>query len=169
MGTPPFVPWPWQPDQILDVEPVKRQVEKGRVVYLPEVKPSVEKPSAVPMTSEYWHLPVNWEELVDAVIWAGGEDPQLRVEAPLTITAELLQQENEGRLLLHLINYGAEKNPEVKDVKITLGLRERKAKKVFTLSPDGEEIGSLEFQENDAGIGFTVPSMQTYSLVVVEL
>ena len=166
---PPFVPWPWQPEGILPIEPVKRQVGEGRVVYVPEVKPSVEKPSAVPMTSQYWHLPVNWEELKKVVIWAGGEDPLLQVEAPLTVTAELLRQEQQSRLLLHLVNYGAAENPLVKDVKITLGLRGKQAKKVFTLSPDGEEISSLEFQTSDSGIGFTVPRLQTYSLVVVEL
>ena len=166
---PAYVPWPWQPDGILPIKPVKHQVGKGRVVYLPEVKPSVEKPTGAPMTSEYWHLPINWEELVDAVAWAGREDPLLEVEAPLTVTAELLRQKQQSRLLLHLINYGAAGNPFVKDVKIKLGLRGKQAKKVFTLSPDGEENSSLEFRASDSGIGFTVPRLQTYSLVVVQL
>ena len=166
---PAYVPWPWQPDGILPIKPVKHQVGKGRVVYLPEVKPSVEKPTGAPMTSEYWHLALNWEELVDAVAWAGREDPLLEVEAPLTVTAELLRQKKQSRLLLHLINYGAAENPFVKDVKIKLGLRGKQAKKVFTLSPDGEESSSLEFRASDSGIGFTVPRLQTYSLVVVQL
>ena len=169
VGRPTFVPWPWQPDAILEIEPVRRELGKGRVVYLPEVKPTVEKPAGAPMTSQYWHLPVNWQELVDAVVWAGEGDPLLQVEAPLTVTAELLRQENEGRLLLHLVNYGAEKNPSVTNVKVRLALRGKEARKVFTLTPDGGEIPSLEFQTDNSRISFTVPTLQIYTLVVVEL
>ena len=37
---------------------------KGRVVYIPEIQPSIPKPLTVAMTSQYWKLPVNWKELL---------------------------------------------------------------------------------------------------------
>ncbi len=87
---PEFVPWPPRPEAILAIDPVRRREGEGRVVYLPEVNPAVEKPATEPMTSRYWHLPVNWKELVESVRWAGGDVPLVEIEGPLTVTAELL-------------------------------------------------------------------------------
>ena len=165
---PEFVPWPRRPEAILAIDPVRRRVGEGRVAYLPEVKPAVEKPAAEPMTSRYWHLPVNWPELVDSVRWAGGGDPLLKVEGPLTVTAELLSQERENRLLLHLVNYGMKENPVVRDLQIDLRSGEGEVRKVYTLSPDGGENPGLEFAAEGNRIRFTLPRLETYALVVIQ-
>ena len=166
---PEFVPWPRRPEAILAIDPVRRRVGEGRVAYLPEVKPAVEKPAAEPMTSRYWHLPVNWPELVDSVRWAGGGDPLLKVEGPLTVTAELLSQERENRLLLHLVNYGMKENPVVRNLQIDLRSGEGEVRKVYTLSPDGGENPGLEFVAEGNRIRFTLPRLETYTLVVIQL
>ena len=166
---PEFVPWPPRPEAILAIDPVRRHVGEGRVVYLPEVRPAVEKPAAEPMTSRYWHLPVNWPELVESVRWAGGGDPLLKIEGPLTVTAELLGQKRENRLLLHLINYGMEENPVVRNLRIDLRSGEGEVRKVYTLSPDGGEIDGLEFVAEGDRIRFTLPRLETYTLVVIQL
>ncbi len=169
VGAPEFVPWPRRPEAILAIDPVRRRVGDGRVVYLPEVKPAVEKPAAEPMTSRYWHLPVNWPELVDSVRWAGGGDPLLEIEGPLTVTAELLSQERENRLLLHLVNYGMEEDPVVRNLQIDLRSGQGEVRKVYTLSPDGGENPGLEFVAEGNRIRFTLPRLETYTLVVIQL
>ena len=58
--------------------PARRQSGAGRVVYIPEVKPAIEKPLGARMTYQYWKLPLNWREIVDSVRWAYGCDPQFR-------------------------------------------------------------------------------------------
>ena len=163
------MPWPPRPEAILAIDPVRRREGEGRVVYLPEVKPAVEKPATEPMTSQYWHLPINWEELVESVRWAGGNDPLLEVEAPLTVTAELLRQERENRLLLHLVNYGMKENQLVRDLQINLRSGTGTVRKIYTLSPDGGEISDLEFRAEGNRIRCTLPRLETYTLVVIQL
>ena len=165
---PEFVPWPPRPEAILGIDPVRRRSGEGRVVYVPEVKPAVEKPATEPMTSQYWQLPVHWKELVESVRWAGGGDPLLEVKGPLTVTAELLSQERENRLLLHLINYGMEANPVVRDLQIDLRPGEGTVRRVDTLSPDGGEVSDLEFRVEGNRIRFTLPRLETYTLVVIQ-
>ena len=93
----------------------------------------------------------------------------MEVEGPLTVTAELLRQEQENRLLLHLVNYGREEHPLVTDLQITLKSGEGEVRKVYTLSPDGGEIPDLEFQAEENRVRFTLPRLETYTLVVIQL
>lgn len=106
---------------------------------------------------------------MDSVRWAGGGDPLLRVEGPLTVTAELLSQERENRLLLHLVNYGMKENPVVRNLRIDLRSGEGEVRKVYTLSPDGGENPGLEFVAEENRIRFTLPRLETYTLVVIQL
>jgi hypothetical protein len=148
--------------------PIRNRVAKGRVVYIPEVKPSIPRPPDEPMTSRYWKLPVNWAELIDSVKWAAGRDLSLEVQAPLTVTAELLHQKEAGALVVHLINYDAARHPSVKDIRIRLDAQKiGKVKQVFLHSPDIEEVHSLPFIEMEGKVRFSVPSLETYGIVTV--
>src|SRR6266568_2239882 len=71
--TAPLWHGPSTPEDILTTGPVRNTVGRGRVVYLPEVKTDAEKPPTTAMTSEYWKLPFNEEELTAAVKWAAGQ------------------------------------------------------------------------------------------------
>ena len=129
----------WQgqdaPETVLNVGTIRHDVGSGRLAYVAEVKPAIGKPPAVPMTYEYWKLPENWEGLVDAVQWAAGGQMTLEVEAPLTVTAELLRQPETGKLLLHLINYHADRTPVVQNINVRLRKSEG-SKDFVVLSPD---------------------------------
>jgi hypothetical protein len=138
------------------------------VVYIPEVKPSIPRPPDAPMTSRYWKLPVNWAELIDGVKWAAGHDLSLEVQAPLTVTAELLHAKPAGVLALHLINYDAARRPSVKDIRIRLDAQKvGKVQQVLLHSPDVEKVLTLPFLETEGQVRFSVPSLETYSLVTV--
>lgn len=160
---------PWRgvtrPEDVLRIDPVRRTFENGRVVYLPEVKPAIEKPPTVPMTNQYWKLPANWEGLVDAVRWATGGRPTLEVEAPLTVTAELFRQLETGRLLLHLINYDVERTPEVKDIQVRVRGPE-KVKEIVLLSPDGA-AEKLTPTIKGGVLAFSISRLKGYSVAVI--
>jgi hypothetical protein len=148
--------------------PIRSGWMKGRVVYIPEVKPSIPRPIDEPMTSKYWKLPVNWAELIGSVQWAAGRGLSLEVQAPLTITAELLHQKEAGALVLHLINYDAARHPSVKDIHVRLETRKiGKVKQVSLSSPDLEEVHSLPFSETGDQVRFSVPLLETYNIVTV--
>src|SRR5690606_29951188 len=52
---------------IVPAGPKEINFGKGRVVYLPSVKPAIEKPAAAPMTSQYWKLALNHKDIIQSV------------------------------------------------------------------------------------------------------
>ncbi len=150
--------------------PERRQEGKGRVAYLPEVQAAIEKPPAVPMTSQYWKLPRNWEELIAAVRWAAGGDLPLEVKAPLTVTAELLEQKERGRLLVHLVNYDVARRAEAGRIEVSVRLPAGKSlDQVFALSPEETGPRPLAATVRNGRVLFALPRLGLYSLVVVAL
>lgn len=165
---------PWhgasEPEDLLKTDPARNIVGGGRVVYLPEVKPAVEKPPTAPMTSAYWKLPVNQQELIEAVKWAAGQGLSLEVKAPATVTAELIEQKQKGELVLHLLNYDVARTPSVTNIEVSLQLPQgKKVKNVSLLSPDEETAGTLPVTARDGRASFVVPRLETYDLVVIQL
>jgi hypothetical protein len=153
------------PETVLNIAPVRRQIGTGRVVYIAEVKPALEKPSTVPMSSRYWKLPKNWEELRESVRWAAGGQLTLEVEAPPTVTAELLRQPETGMLTLHLINYDLDRTPKVEGIHVRLrGPKE--VKTLSILSPDQKAL-TTAFTIRDGVLAFTFPNLEAYSVAVI--
>jgi hypothetical protein len=157
------------PEDILIMPVLRREVGKGRVVYIPEVIPSVPKPPTVAMTSRYWKLPVNWKELVESVRWASYDNLSVNIQAPLTVTMELNLKEDESALILHLVNFDS-RNPSVKNIKVDVQIPEgKRILKVTLLTPDGRNDEDLQFKEKGSRIVFTIPLLTTYDLVVLNL
>jgi hypothetical protein len=157
------------PEDILNVPSQKKQVGKGRVVYIPEIKPSYPKPATIAMTSRYWKLPVNLKELTESVKWASGNNLSLNIKAPLTVTMELTQKEDKGTLILHLVNYDSG-TPSVKNIKVDIQEPEgKKVTQITVITPDGRNDEILSFKEGDRRIEFTVPQLSIYDLVVMKL
>ena len=122
------------------------------------------------MTSAYWKLPVNYEELIAGVKWAAGGRLSLEVKAPPTVAAELLEQKQKGELLVHLLNYDVERTSSVADIEVSVELpRGRKVKSASLLSPDEAEAQNLPVTLRDGRGEFVVPRLQTYDLAVIQL
>ncbi len=156
-------------EDILDIPVKKSEVGKGRVVYIPEVQPSVPKPSTVNMTSRYWKLPINSKDLLESVKWASGNNLSLIIEAPLTVTMELNQKVDKSALILHLLNYDYMKS-SVRNIKVDVQVPEgKKVSQVTVMTPDGLDDEVLQFKENGKRVAFTVPQLSVYDLVVLKL
>ena len=156
----------------LEIAPVQNRIGQGRASYIPAVKPAIEKPPAVSMTSQYWKLPLNWEELIEQVRWARGGRFSLEVEAPETLAVVAEQQEQVGRdrRLVHLLNYAATQAARVSNVKVEVELpRGKQVREVRLLTPDGKESTTVASQVADGRAHFTIPQLETYSLAVLEL
>ena len=157
-------------DQFPATGPVLNEIGRGRVAYIPEIKPAIEKPMGARMTSQYWKLPVNWREVVETVRWAARGDFSLQVNAPLTVIAEPMVQRQTKKLLVHLVNYNVAANPEVSnlDVKFQLPAGASVAK-VTLLSPDRANVVTLPHNSMGGVLAFTVPRLATYDLTVIQL
>jgi hypothetical protein len=158
------------PEEPIMANPVREQIGRGRVAYLPLIEPSVKKPTTSRMSSQYWKLPVNWTELIAAVQWAAGDDLSLDVKAPMAVTAELMHQTSSEDLLVHLLNYDVAKIPVVTDIEVTVKIPEgRKVQHVILLTPDGNERSVLDYIFRNGRARFIVPRLHVYNLLVVQL
>ena len=147
----------------------RNQVGQGRAAYIAAVEPAVPKPPAAPATSQYWKLPRNWEDIVAAVRWAAGGTFSAEVKGPLTVTAEVLERKGGGELQVHLINFDAARTPEVKGIPVSLALPPGKQAEVSLLSPDQDKPQPLACAVKAGRAEFTVPSLKTYGVAVVQL
>jgi hypothetical protein len=124
------------------------------------------------MTSEYWKLPLNWEDLVEQVRWAAGGTLSLEVEAPGTtaVVAEHAQQVGRNRCLIHLLNYDSARGSAVNNVMVDVELPEgAQTRQVSLLTPDSEQAASRALSEVENGrLRFTVPVLKVYTLAVVD-
>jgi hypothetical protein len=161
-----------EPEKDLEITPVRNRVGQGRVVYLPSVNPAIRKPPAVPMSSPYWKLPLNWQEMIEAVRWAAGGSFSLEVEAPktLAVTAEFLQQPARNRRLVHLLNYASPQGSTVSNIRVEVELPEAtQVRQAKMLSPDGGEPFTIPSQTAQNRARFMVPRLNTYTMAVLDL
>lgn len=142
----------------------------GRAAYVSEVRPTIQNPPGARMTSQYWKLPVNWQELVDVVRWAAGGRLSLEVQAPLNVVAELVEQKKQGRFVLHLLNYDVARVEHVRDIQVELAIPDGKSVAgVSIFTPDGPSVHNLAHQIGGGRLRFTVPAVETYAFVVVQM
>tara|TARA_R110002050_G_scaffold91784_6_gene192538 strand:+ start:25447 stop:27612 length:2166 start_codon:yes stop_codon:yes gene_type:complete len=164
----------WQGQSVrelrLNVPVAHNQIGKGRVVYMPEVKPGIVKPETAPMTSDFWKLPLNWEEVIESVKWAAFNDLSIDVNAPQTVTMELTKKNDNSGLMLHLVNYDTDRDSLVKNIEINLRVPEGKnVKDVRLFSPDGDIDIGINYHTNIDKVNFTIPQLETYNLIVIQL
>jgi hypothetical protein len=140
------------------------------VVYIPEIKPAIEKPAGARMTSEYWKLPLNWQEIVHSVRWAAGGGFSLEVNAPRTVVTEPMKQAHTNKLLVHLLNYDVARIPSVSNIDVKFRLPNgASVANVTLLSPDRAGVQALPYRVVDGAVAFTVPLLATYDLAVIQL
>jgi hypothetical protein len=156
-------------EDILKIAIQRNLYREGRVVYIPEIQPSIPKPPTVAMSGRYWKLPVNLKDLIESVKWASGNSLSLNIEAPLSVTMELIQKEDKGALILHLLNYDSG-TPSVKNIKVDVQVPGgKKVTQVTVLTPDGRSDEIVQFIEKGNRILFIVPKLMVYDMVVMKL
>jgi len=156
-------------ESVLTIPVQKNIMGKGRVVYISEFQPAIQKPLTVPMASQYWKLPVNWNELLGSVKWASGNNLSLNIQAPLSVTMELVQKNDSSAMILHLLNFDYMNSP-VKDIKVDLKVPEaNRVTQVTVLTPDGSNDEIIKFKEDEKRVIFTVPRLTIYNMIVIKL
>jgi len=152
-------------------KPVRRTWGKGRVAYIPQVRPTIAPPPPqmnYSFTNRYWKLPVNHEELLAAVKWAAGEKLSVSVYGPPPLTAELVRQPADNSYLLHLLNFdGAKPAENIRiDFPVPAGY---KLREVLLDNPDGNGAHALAFKSAGNIASLVVPKLRLYGLVVFRL
>ena len=143
---------------------------KGLGIHVAEVKPAVKKPLGVRMSSPYWTLPLNASELVDAVKRAAHGRLSLEVAAPRYVVAEPQRQPSANRLLVHLLNYDADRSPIVHGIQVSLALPPgARVRSVDLLAPGQSAPVKVPHQAAAGRVAFTVPELNVYRLATIQL
>jgi hypothetical protein len=156
---------------ILAGAPTRKQFGQGRVVYLPGIAFDGAMPAAEPYFTigpEFWKRPKNWRELLDAVAWAAQGDIPLQVTGPDFLGANLVEQPEKNRRLVHLVNYNVRVTPTIENIQLKCAVPEGKtAKAVMLYSIQSEAGDALKFSAQEGNAVFTIPRLDTYCIAVV--
>jgi hypothetical protein len=151
-------------------KPVRGEYKEGRVVYLPSVDfdgPLPEFRNFFAVDDRFWKTPKNAAALTDAVRWAARDRLPVEVAGPGYLVANLVEQSENRRLMLHLVNYNSRKEASLDPIQATFRLPDGRIVKQATFySPDSAAPQVLAGTGSERGITFTVP-IKTYSILVV--
>jgi hypothetical protein len=151
--------------------PVRKVFGQGRVVYFPGLEFDGPLPPPEPYFSigtAFWKRPKNWKELVDAVSWAAQGDVPLQVSGPDFLGANLVEQPERRRRLVHLVNYNTSSPPSIENIEVKCAIPEGKpAAAVRLYSADIDMYDTLNFQMQGSEALFTVPKLNAYCMVAV--
>jgi glycosyl hydrolase family 42 (putative beta-galactosidase) len=144
----------------------RKEVAKGRVVYFPAVQydgPVPEHADYFEIGSRFWKLPKNWMEITESVRWAARNEIPATITGPLYLVANVVDQPEKRRRMIHLVNYNSGKVPEIAGVRVTCRLPDGAVPKEVTLySPDLNAPRTLPPANTIA-----VPPVKVYSVVAV--
>ena len=140
-------------------------------MYVPGIEFDGALPTAEPYFTigpEFWKRPKNWRELLDAVAWAAKGDIPLQVDGPDFLAANLVEQPEKQRRLVHLVNYDPKKTPFIENIAVKCTVPEGKpatAVTLYSIDSDGGE--AINFRMQGANAVFSIPRLNTYCIAVV--
>jgi hypothetical protein len=153
----------------------RKQVERGRVFYLPSLKFDGRLPEFGPyfkVDARFWKNPANARQFLEGIAWARKGEASVHVEGPRHLVAnaaELAAMGSSGRLTtVHLVNYTSHQGPAEN---VTIACRnpgKSRAVSVNLYSPDLTDKQKLEASARGGLTVFKVPRVKTYAIAAVE-
>jgi hypothetical protein len=160
-----------QVDRFAPAESRRKRYGQGRAAYIPAIEFDGPPPADQPyftIGTEFWKRPKNSTELVDAVTWATGSELPISITGPEFIGMNLLEQPEERRRIIHLVNYNLEKNPSISNIEVRCATVEGKpATAVHFYAPGVENAQPLNFRMQDSQAIFTLSAFKAYGVVAV--
>jgi hypothetical protein len=150
---------------------VRKDYEKGRVVYVPAVRfdgPLPEFGRYFQVDPRFWKLPKNARDITDGVRWVARDDIPVEVSGPEYLVANTVEQVGSRRMMVHLVNYNGGRMPDLEPVAVTCHVPTgRTVKGIRVLSPDAAGLQAVGVKSDGSKISFGV-SVKTYSVAVIE-
>ncbi len=151
--------------------PVRKDYGKGRVIYFPSIVFDAPLPEMEPyfsISNRFWRRPKNWSEITEGVRWAAKGDIPIQIDGLPFLVANLVEQLEKNRMILHLINYDARKVPSLRSVGIKCQLPQGKIlKEARLISPDSPGIEALQATNHTSSVELTLPEVKTYAVLVL--
>jgi len=151
--------------------PVRKEYEKGRVVYIPAVRFDGRLPEFgkyFPVDPRFWKLPKNAQDITDGVRWAARDYIPVDVSGPAYLIANAVEQAERRRMTVHLVNYNAGATPALDPVEVRYSVPAgQSVRGIRVISPDADGLQAIGMKTDGSRISFRVP-VKTYSLAVIE-
>ena len=148
----------------------RKSYGEGRVSYIPAVAFDGPLPafgSFFPVDARFWRAPRNAAEIVESVRWAARGRMPVEVSGPDWLVANLVEQPEQHRIILHLVNYNARKEPSLGIVRATFQLPDGQSiKNAVLYSPDSDSPQTLVGTGGERPDTLSVP-VKAYSVVAV--
>ncbi len=160
-----------------------RREGKGRILSIPEIvradtrrgmsldadenpEPGATLKRSERMSPPQWVLPKNHEEICQTILEGLPKGPALTADAPLTTVAELLNRGASRETIAHFVNF--DRQHPLAPFRVTVRKQfSGRVKSVLCFSPEKDEPTRLQFEESAETVGFTVPAMTLYSMLVI--
>lgn len=159
------------PPALEDRNPLRKEFGKGRVVYLPQIEPAVDPPPPIMsynFPNQCWKLPKNYDELMEAVRWAGRNSFSVNVDAPLWVTMELAEQKRSNTWLLHLVNFRMAE--AIMDIPLHVTIpRNMRLQAAVLESPDDVPRQALEVKGQEGVVSINVPKLEVYDIILLRM
>jgi hypothetical protein len=121
------------------------------------------------ITNVFWKRPKNWSDIVEAIRWAAEDEIPVTIDGPEYLVANCTVQQQEQRLLVHLVNYGAATVPIVSNARVRVVLPgNKKARTVLLHAPESADARTMAVSSDNSGVAFTIPEIRTYALVSIQ-
>jgi hypothetical protein len=150
----------------------RNEFARGRVVYIPELTFDGPLPAFdvyFTIGTVFWKRPSNNKELLDAVDWAARNDLAMRVTGPDFLAANLVEQAEKQRRLIHLVNLNVGKVPRIENIEVRCAIPGGKSARTVKLySPASASFDLLKFQMQGSDAVFTVSKLKTYCVATIE-
>jgi len=151
--------------------PLRREVGHGRVLYVPGLQFDGPLPATEPyftIGKAFWKRPSNWQQLIDGIAWASRGNLPLNVSGPDYLVANLVEQPQQCRRFVHLVNLDVKNAPFVENTEVRCIPCRRKAVHAIRLcSPESEAVRDLSCRMDSGSVSFTVPRFNAYCMIEV--
>lgn len=148
---------------------MRNEVGRGRVAYIPAIEFDGTLPPPEPyftIGTSLWKRPKNWRQLIDAILWASHDDVPLEVQGPEYLIANVVEQADQHRRMVHLVNCDAEHVSAIANVKVRCAMPAAvSAVKITFHTPDTSGGEPLKFESREGIVSFTVPNFKVYCVV----
>lgn len=148
----------------------RKEVGRGRVVYLPGIEFDGPLPPREPyfvVGPAFWKRPKNWKQVVDEVTWASGGPMPLQVSGPEHLGANLVEQWDKRRRMVHLVNYNRQA-PSIDNIQVKCALPEGgQVREVRLYSIGNESSQKLDASMEGRNAVFTIPKLDAYCMAAV--
>jgi hypothetical protein len=151
--------------------PQRKRYGQGRVAYIPHVEYDGPLPAPGPnfeIPDSLWKRPKNWEDITEAIRWAANGDIPMEIMGPDFLAANLVEQTEKQRRMIHLVNFNAPNVPVIPNVDVTCQVPQSTVvKEVSMYEVDSESPSKINFSAGPSAVTFTIPQVKTYAIVAI--